>query len=176
MWRYGLPLVVLLLLVGFFWRGLYLDPGKIPSPLIGKPAPAFSLPSLEYPARSVSLTDLRGQVVLVNVWGTWCVECIREHPVLLAFAKNTDVPVYGLNSNDQRDAALAWLAERGNPYVINAFDASGKVSIDWGVYGAPETFVLDKAAIIRYKHIGPLTPEVLYGEIMPLVKQLRAAP
>lgn len=174
MWRFAIPLGILALLVAFFWRGLYLDPGELPSPFIDKPAPAFELPTLHNEEATLSHLDLRGRVVLFNVWATWCPGCHQEHSLLMEFAQAHDTPVYGLNWKDERAAALRWLQQTGNPYRVSAFDAEGRVAIDWGVYGAPETFVLDKRGIIRYKHIGPLTPEILYGVIVPLLAELKA--
>ncbi len=152
--------------------GLKLDPRKIPSPLVGKPLPAFTLTTLEDPQKTVSEADFRGQVVLFNVWASWCVACKQEHPVLLDLAGRKLAPIVGLNYKDQRDAALAVLKADGNPYDVNLVDADGRVGIDWGVYGVPETFVVDKQGIIRHKHIGPITPEVIEQELLPLIREL----
>ncbi|HEY8521742.1 MAG TPA: DsbE family thiol:disulfide interchange protein, partial [Gammaproteobacteria bacterium] len=143
MWRYAIPLVILAVLGVFFVRGLDLNPGYIPSPLIGKPAPEFSLPSLTDPAATVSTEDLKGKVSLLNVWATWCIECRHEHGFLVELA-NKGMPIYGLNWNDDRDAALAWLATLGNPYVASAYDSEGTAAVDWGVYAAPETFLIGR--------------------------------
>lgn len=174
MWRYLIPVGVLAALIVALWLGLYRDPRLVPSPLIDKPAPAFSLPGLFRPQQTLTENIFQGQVSLLNVWGTWCVGCRIEHDVWLAFANNSDVPVIGLNWRDQRATAIAWLKEGGNPYDAILFDPNSKVTIDYGVYGAPETFLIDVKGIIRYKHIGPMTPDVLYGEIVPLIKKLQA--
>jgi cytochrome c biogenesis protein CcmG/thiol:disulfide interchange protein DsbE len=173
--RFILPLLVFVVLLMFLWIGLSLNPREVPSPLIGKPAPAFQLARLDDPARAVSEKDLRGQVWLLNVWASWCVACMEEHPVLVQFSKTGAVPVYGLNYKDQPEAAQAWLAKNGNPYTTSIVDRDGKVGIDYGVYGVPETFLIDKAGVIRYKRIGPVTPKVLNDQIMPLVKRLQAS-
>ncbi|WP_295644412.1 DsbE family thiol:disulfide interchange protein [uncultured Methylibium sp.] len=171
--RYLLPLAVFLLLVGFLAKGLKLDPRQVPSPLIDKPAPAFSLPLLSAPDRMLSDQDLRGQVWLLNVWASWCVACRQEHPLLVDLARSGSVPIYGLNYKDKRDDALAWLKQHGDPYKLSLADTAGLVGIDFGVYGVPETFVIDQAGVIRLKHIGPVTPAALTGSILPLVDKLR---
>jgi cytochrome c biogenesis protein CcmG/thiol:disulfide interchange protein DsbE len=171
--RYLVPASLFVVLVGFLAVGLYLDPSRVPSPLIGKPAPAFTLPLLRNSARILSNQDLTGEVSLVNVWASWCGGCYQEHPVLIALAQSGQVPIYGLNYKDQRAKATEWLEQYGDPYAAVAFDGKGRVAIDWGVYGAPETFVIDKRGIIRYKHIGPLTAQVLRDTILPLVKRLQ---
>jgi cytochrome c biogenesis protein CcmG/thiol:disulfide interchange protein DsbE len=173
MLRYLLPAAAFVVLVVFLGIGLKLDPSLVPSPLIDKPAPAFTLPQLKDPGLSFSHRDLQGEVSLVNVWATWCGACYQEHPVLVDLAGSKQVPIYGLNLKDQRAAAIKWLETYGNPYTAIAFDKQGRVAIDWGVYGAPETFVVDAKGVIRYKHIGPLTAEVLQKTILPLVSRLR---
>ena len=172
--RYLLPLAVFIVLLGFLAVGLSLKPREIPSPLVDKPAPAFSLPLLAAPEQQLSLQDLRGKVWLLNVWASWCVACRIEHPLLVELSGTGSVPIYGLNYKDKRDDAVAWLAKFGNPYVASLSDSDGLVGIDYGVYGVPETFVIDKHGVIRMKHIGPVTPEVLRDEILPLVKKLGA--
>lgn len=172
--RYLAPLAIFLALTVLLYRGLGIDPRRVPSPLIGEAVPAFSLETLKDPSATFSEADLKGQVSLLNVWATWCGACRAEHPVLVQLAESGAVPIYGLNYKDQRSEALRWLQQLGDPYIANAFDADGRVGIDWGVYGAPETFVIDKQGTIRHKHIGPLTQEVLLQEILPLVDQLRA--
>lgn len=174
--RYLLPLAVFLVLVIFLGIGLTLDPKEVPSPFIGKPAPAFALPQVADPAKTLSPVDLKGQVYLLNVWASWCVSCREEHPVLLELAKRQTVPIYGLNYKDEREDALAWLDRFGNPYAASAFDADGRVGIDWGVYGVPETFVVDKAGIIRHKQTGPLTREIVEQKLLPLIRQLQGSP
>jgi cytochrome c biogenesis protein CcmG/thiol:disulfide interchange protein DsbE len=145
----------------------------VPSPLIGKAAPPFQLAQLHESAKTISEKDLRGQVWVLNVWASWCVSCREEHPLLVEFAKRKLVPLYGLNYKDGRAEALRWLAERGNPYVMSIVDADGRTGIDYGVYGVPETYVIDKAGVIRMKHIGPVTPTVLETKLLPLVKELQ---
>jgi cytochrome c biogenesis protein CcmG/thiol:disulfide interchange protein DsbE len=173
--KYLAPLAIFIVLMAFLYRGLSIDPKLVPSPLIGKPMPAFTLSRLSDPASTISDSELKGDVSLFNVWATWCVSCRAEHEVLVALAKSGKVKIYGLNYKDQRDAARRWLQQLGNPYVANAFDEDGRVGIDWGVYGAPETFVIDREGIIRHKHIGPLTVDVINSEILPLVDQLRSS-
>lgn len=172
--KFLIPLALFLVLVLFLARGLKLDPREVPSPLVGKPAPAFSLALLDDPARRVSREDMLGKVWLLNVWASWCVACRVEHPLLVELAGSGAVPIYGLNYKDKRDDALAWLGKHGNPYVASLSDTQGLVGIDFGVYGVPETFVIDKSGTIRLKHIGPVTPEVLRDTILPLVKKLNA--
>ena len=170
--RYLLPLLVFVVLLGFLAAGLSLKPREVPSPLVDKPAPAFSLPVLATPDKQLSLQDMRGKVWLLNVWASWCVACRIEHPLLVELAGTGAVPIVGLNYKDKRDDALGWLAKFGNPYVTSLSDTEGLVGIDYGVYGVPETFVIDKGGMIRMKHIGPVTPEVLRDDILPLVKRL----
>jgi cytochrome c biogenesis protein CcmG, thiol:disulfide interchange protein DsbE len=172
--RFLLPFGIFLMLVVFLAVGLTLKPSEVPSPLIGKPAPAFELPRLQDPDRTLSPNDLRGKVWILNVWASWCVSCRDEHPLLVNLAKSGVVPIYGLNYKDRRDDALAWLARFGNPYAASVSDAEGKVGIDYGVYGVPETYIVDDKGMIRHKHIGPITPEVLEAKILPLVKELNA--
>ncbi|MEW6707855.1 MAG: DsbE family thiol:disulfide interchange protein [Pseudomonadota bacterium] len=171
--KFLLPLGVFIVLVGFLAAGLQRDPREVPSPLIGKPAPAFALPQLHDAARTLRRDDLRGQVWMLNVWASWCGACRDEHPLLMAFAQRKLLPVYGLNYKDTRPEGQAWLARWGDPYDASLFDADGRVGIDFGVYGVPETFIIDQQGVVRFKHIGPLTPEVIEQRIVPLVKQLR---
>jgi cytochrome c biogenesis protein CcmG/thiol:disulfide interchange protein DsbE len=170
--RFLLPLVLFLVLVGFLAVGLHRDPKEVPSPLIGKPAPAFTLPTLHDPDQRIRNPDLLGKVWMLNVWASWCGACREEHPVLMAFARRNLVPIYGLDYKDERSAGLAWLQAGGNPYVASLFDQDGRVGIDFGVYGVPETFIIDQGGVIRYKHIGPLTPDVLSKEVEPLLRRL----
>lgn len=174
MWRYLLPLGVLAGLVAIFWHGLHVDPSRVPSPLINKPVPQFSLPALRQPDVTFSDKTFHGKVSLLNVWATWCFECEAEHPTLVQFAAQHDVPLYGLDYRDDRIKALAWLKKAGDPYAMVAFDGHGDVGINWGVYGAPETFLIDAHGIIRHKYIGPLTPELIKNDLMPRVARLRA--
>jgi cytochrome c biogenesis protein CcmG/thiol:disulfide interchange protein DsbE len=172
--RYLVPLAIFAVLVAFLYRGLSLDPKLVPSPLVGKPMPAFTLTRLDNPAATISDADLKGKVSLLNVWATWCVSCRREHETLVELAKTGQVDIYGLNYKDNRRDARRWLSQLGNPYIANAFDSDGRVGIDWGVYGAPETFVIDRNGIIRHKHIGPLTIQIINEEILPLVAKLKS--
>ena len=172
--RFLVPLGLFLVLAGFLAFGLRLDPREVPSPLIGKPAPAFAAPALARPEAVIKRDELLGKVWVLNVWASWCAACRDEHPLLVAFAKRGLVPIYGLNYKDQRPAGLAWLQSMGDPYTDSVFDADGRIGIDYGVYGVPETFVIDRLGTIRLKHIGPLTPEVLRDTIEPLLKKLSA--
>jgi cytochrome c biogenesis protein CcmG/thiol:disulfide interchange protein DsbE len=171
--RYVLPAVVFAILVGFFWVGLKLNPSEVPSPLIGKPAPAFELPELTDTSAVVSNETLKGRPALLNVWATWCAGCRVEHDLLLQIARQGDVPVYGLNYRDERNLALNWLEQLGNPYTAVAYDPDGTVSIDWGVYGAPETFLIDPDGIVVYKHIAPLTVKDWNEEFLPRIRAMR---
>lgn len=175
MWRYLLPAGLFAVMAVFLWIGLYNPPNVIPSPLIGKPAPAFSLPSLDDPARQVSTADFRGQPYLLNVWATWCVECRNEHETLLAVARTGAVPIVGLDWKDEREPALAWLQQLGNPYQAVAFDQEGRVAIDWGVYGAPETFLVSSAGKVIYKQVGAMTGEAWEKEFLPRIQADRSA-
>lgn len=169
-----IPLLAFAVLVFFLARGLTKDPKYVPSPLIGKPAPTFDLPQLHDPKASFSPEDLKGRVWVMNVWASWCVSCREEHPVLIDFSRtHTNVPLIGLDYKDQRADALNWLKQHGNPYVLSVFDANGRVGIDYGVYGVPETYVIDQAGVIRYKHVGPLTPDVVTTVIDPVIKGLQ---
>jgi cytochrome c biogenesis protein CcmG/thiol:disulfide interchange protein DsbE len=169
-----LPLAGFAVLVVFLGLGLGHDPREVPSPLIGKPAPAFTLARVDDPGQSVSSEDLRGRVWLLNVWASWCVACREEHALLLEFSKKALVPIYGLDYKDERLAGLRWLGQFGNPYAVTLSDPEGKVGIDFGVYGVPETFLIDKNGTIRYKQIGPITPEVLDKTLLPLIRKLNA--
>jgi cytochrome c biogenesis protein CcmG/thiol:disulfide interchange protein DsbE len=173
--RYLIPLVLFVVLVAFLAIGLGLNPREVPSPLIGKPAPAFQLAQLHQPERSFAHKEMLGKVWLLNVWASWCVSCREEHPVLMDLARSNVVPIYGLNYKDKHGEALAWLKQFGDPYTLSISDNDGRVGIDYGVYGVPETFVIDKAGVIRYKQIGPVTPQALKDKILPLVRQLQQA-
>ena len=170
-----LPLIIFLMLVAFLGIGLTLNPREVPSPLINKAVPQFKLPVLGTPDKLMGTQDLLGTVWMLNVWASWCVACRIEHPVLVELAKTNQVPIYGLNYKDKSLAAIAWLGNFGNPYTISLVDGDGLVGIDLGVYGVPETFVIDKQGVIRLKHIGPVTPEALKDTILPLVKKLSAS-
>ena len=169
-----IPLGAFLALAIVLAVGLKRDPREVPSPLIDKPAPKFALARLDDAAKTVRLEDLKGKVFILNVWASWCVACREEHPVLVDFAKKRVVPVYGLNYKDTRPDANAWLARFGNPYDASFFDEDGRVGLDFGVYGVPETFIVDGNGVIRMKHIGPITPEVLANKIEPLLRKLDA--
>ena len=171
MWRYAIPIVVVAILGGFLYRGLFLNPGYIPSPLVGQPAPEFSLPGLEDPERQVGSDDFAGQVALLNVWATWCVGCRQEHAYLLELSRTSGIPIYGLNWKDDRNAALGWLSTLGNPYVATAYDPLGDVAIDWGVYGAPETFLIGRDGTVLHKHIAPLTREIWQRDFLPKIAE-----
>jgi cytochrome c biogenesis protein CcmG, thiol:disulfide interchange protein DsbE len=174
--RFLLPLVAFLVLVWFLMKGLDLHPHEVPSPLIDKPAPAFSLPRLDQPAKKFSPAEMKGKVWLFNVWASWCESCKDEHPVLLDLAQQNQVPIYGLDYKDKPADAQAWLNEAGNPYKLVAQDADGRVGINYGVYGVPETYIIDKLGIIRYKQIGPITMQNLKSIILPMVHKLEQQP
>jgi len=190
--RFLWPLVGFVVLVVLLAVGLNLNPRDVPSPLLGKPAPAFSLPQLAAPEQTFSPQDMLGQVWLLNVWASWCVSCRQEHPLLVELAKRQTVPLIGLNYKEVRgdggidsdkltagaerqmviERAAGWLTKHGNPYTLSALDIDGRVGIDYGVYGVPETYVIDRTGVIRMKHTGPLTPDVYSGKILPLIAEL----
>lgn len=172
MLRYLIPLGIFLVIVVFLASGLGRDPHEVPSVLINKPAPVFKLPQLNDPAKTFSTEDMRGKVWILNVWASWCIECRNEHPLLIEYAKTGVVPIYGFNYKDKREDALAWIEEFGDPYVLSAADVDGRVAIDYGVYGAPETYVIDQGGTIRMKHIGPVTEDVWSSKVLPLVQEL----
>ena len=171
--RWSIPLAIFAVLVAFLWVGLGRDPREVPSPLIGKPAPEFRLAKLHAPTETLSTGDLRGKVWLLNVWASWCVSCRIEHPLLVQLAKANAVPVYGLEYKDDPEEGRRWLAQNGDPYTASIVDRDGRVGIDYGVYGVPETFLIDKSGVVRYKQIGPITPEALQQKILPLVRELQ---
>ena len=171
--KFLIPLLLFIILVIFLAIGLNRDPHEVPSPLINKPAPAFDIAQLEQPNKNFSPASMKGQVWILNVWASWCVACREEHPVLVELANSQIAPVIGLDYKDKREQALAMLATQGNPYTLSAFDANGRVGIDYGVYGVPETYIIDKAGIIRFKHIGPINPQLLNQKIYPLVSELK---
>ncbi len=172
--RLLIPLVVFVTIAGFLFAGLWRDPRQIPSPLIDKPAPQFSLARLHDPATVLGTNDMKGQVWLLNVWASWCVSCREEHPLLVELARTKLVPIIGLDYKDQPGLGKQWLAQNGDPYSTSVMDHDGRVGIDYGVYGVPETFVIDKGGTIRYKQIGPITVEALEKKIIPLVRELQA--
>ena len=171
--RFLIPLGIFFVVVIFLGVGLTLKPREVPSPLIGKPAPAFSLPHLQDPGKMFSPNDLKGQVWLLNVWASWCGGCRDEHPLLVQLAESGDVPLYGVDYKDRRHEALGWLEQWGNPYLVTVMDVSGRVGIDYGVYGVPETYLIDKDGIIRFKQIGILDHETWQKTLRPLVKELQ---
>jgi cytochrome c biogenesis protein CcmG/thiol:disulfide interchange protein DsbE len=158
--------------VGLLAFGLRLDPREVPSPLIGRPAPAFELPLLQQPDKSFSQKDMLGTVWVMNVWASWCPPCLVEHPVVSELARSGIAPVVGLNYKDAREDALPWLKRNGDPFQVTVYDAAGRIAIDYGVYGVPETYVIDRNGIIRYKHIGPLTPQITQKKLRPLIEEL----
>lgn len=169
--RLLLPLGIFLVIAVFLGIGLTLDSDRVPSPLIGKPVPGFSLPAVNEPGRTVEPDDFRGQTWLLNVWATWCVSCRVEHEVLIEAARTHGATIVGLDYKDERPAAIRWLRERGDPYVVSAYDPEGRTGLDLGVYGVPETYVIDADGIIRYKHIGPVSHQQLQETILPLLAQ-----
>ena len=175
MLRYVALIVAFLLLVGVFFVGLQQDPSELPSTYIGKPAPEFDLPSLTDSGERVNNARLSGEVALINVWATWCVGCREEHAFLMELASSQTVPIYGINWRDNRNDALRWLSQFGDPYVDSGFDADGRAGIDWGVYGAPETFLIAPDGTVMYKHLGPLTPAIWQEQFMPRIAAARSA-
>ena len=171
-WRYLLPLGLFIVLVVFLSIGLKLNPREVPSPLINKAAPTFSLPQLFKVEEKFSPADLKGKVWLLNVWASWCVSCRAEHPVLNELSKTGEVIIVGLNYKDENTSAMAWLKRFGDPYKTSVIDSDGRIGIDWGVYGVPETFVIDKKGLIRLKHTGPVNRQDVEQTILPLVRQL----
>ncbi|MBU3631204.1 DsbE family thiol:disulfide interchange protein [Polynucleobacter sp. AP-Melu-500A-A1] len=171
--KFLIPLLLFIILVVFLAIGLNRDPHEVPSPLINKPAPAFDIAQLEQSNKNFSPASMKGQVWILNVWASWCVACREEHPVLVELANSKIAPVIGLDYKDKREQALAMLATQGNPYTLSAFDANGRVGIDYGVYGVPETYIIDKVGIIRFKHIGPINSQLLNQKIYPLVSELK---
>ena len=170
-------LIPLLIFVGtlvVLVAGLDKDPRLVPSPLINRPAPAFFLPDLLDPDTMIGAESIRNQVALINVWASWCGGCRREHKLLVNLARTGEVPILGLDYKDDRGDALQWLEALGNPYITVAYDKDGRTGIDYGVYGVPETYVVDQNGVIRYKHTGPLTDAVLEQYIIPLIKTLKA--
>jgi cytochrome c biogenesis protein CcmG, thiol:disulfide interchange protein DsbE len=170
MLKYLLPVGLFAVLAGFMFFGLGRDKQTLPSPLIGKSAPVFELPRLDDPAKTFSNSEFAGKPYVLNVWGTWCVGCRQEHGALLEIARRGEVPIVGLNWNDDRGQALQWLQQLGDPYAVSAFDGEGRVAIDWGVYGAPETFLIDANGKVIHKHIAPITVQVWEQDFLPLLK------
>ena len=172
MLKYLIPLALFLVLVVFLAIGLTRNPQELPSALIDKPAPTFRLPQLKQPDKTFSAEDMRGKVWMLNVWASWCVACRDEHPFLFEYQKSGVVPIYGLNYKDRPEDALGWLGELGDPYLLSAVDLDGRVAIDYGVYGAPESYIIDKNGTIRLKHVGPVMPDVWEKKILPMVQEL----
>lgn len=168
-----LPLFIVVGLGSFLWKGLYLNPKALPSALIDKPVPPFELPWLEKPGQTLTQEALKGKVSLLNVWATWCPSCRTEHPFLMELAHRRKIPIYGVDYKDETTAANRWLSELGNPYVANIIDEKGSLGLDLGVYGAPETFIVDKKGIVRYRHAGPLTDAIWKRDLLPLFEGLR---
>jgi cytochrome c biogenesis protein CcmG/thiol:disulfide interchange protein DsbE len=167
------PLVIFAILVVFLAMGLTRNPSEVPSPLIGKPAPDFSAPLLQTPEQRFTNKEMLGKVWLLNTWASWCVACRQEHPILMAFAKTQTLPIVGLNYKDKNEDGLKWLSRFGNPYDLSVTDQDGRIGINFGVYGVPETFLIDKAGIIRYKQIGPVTEDALKDTILPMIRELQ---
>lgn len=167
--RYVAPLILVAVMIPVFVIGLNRDPTQIPSPFLMKPAPEFELPRLDDPDRRVGSADYQGRLALVNVWATWCAGCRQEHGYLVKLASEIDIPIFGLNWRDRRDEALGWLQRLGDPYVASAYDEDGRVGIDWGVYGAPETFLISPDGIVLYKQLGPLSEEIWRREFEPRI-------
>ena len=170
--RYLLPLAAFLVMAGFLAFGLKLDPHEVPSPLIDKPAPAFRAALLSSPDKALTRDELVGKAFILNVWASWCAPCRDEHPLWVDYARRSPVPIYGLNYKDTAQAGQAWLRQLGNPYAESLTDPDGRIGIDYGVYGVPETFVIDRAGIVRMKHVGPITPQVLREKIEPMLRRL----
>lgn len=175
MWRFIVPVGLFAALIAVFYMGLGRDKETIPSPLIGKPAPVFELPRVEDPAKTVGSAEFAGRPYLLNVWATWCVGCRQEHDVLLQIARRGEIPILGLNWKDERGLAQQWLQQLGNPYVANAFDDEGRVAIDWGVYGAPETFLVDANGVIIHKLVGPMSIQIWEQQFVPLIRKASGA-
>ena len=173
--RRFVPLALFGATAAFLGVGLRLDPRELPSPLIGKTAPAFALPLLHQPDKVCSQSELLGTVWVLNVWASWCVSCREEHAALTALARSSAAPVVGLNYKDEREQALAWLGRFGDPYALSLQDREGRLGMDYGVYGVPETFVIDRKGVVRYKRVGILTTESVRERLLPLVKELQRA-
>ncbi len=168
-----IPLAIFVVLIAFLALGLKLNPREVPSPLIGKTAPVFSAPRLHAPDKTMTNVDMLGKVWMLNVWASWCAACRVEHPVLMAFSKTNTLPIIGLDYKDKVADGMKWLAQHGDPYEASVTDPDGRIGINFGVYGVPETFIIDKAGIIRHKHIGPVTEAALQDTILPLIRRLQ---
>ena len=170
--RYLIPLALFIVLLGFFLVGLGKDPNLLPSALLDKPAPAFTLSNLHSPEKSLSTIDMKGKVWVLNVWASWCAACRTEHPLFMDIAREGGVNLYGLNYKDKREDAMTWLRQLGNPYAASLSDLSGDVGIDYGVYGVPETFIIDAQGIVRMKHVGPVSRADWRDKLLPMIKRL----
>lgn len=168
-----LPLGVFLLLALLLQAGLRLDPREIPSPLVGKPVPPFRLSLLGQTGRTFSPENAKGEAWLLNVWASWCSACLQEHPLLMELAESGELAIYGLGYKDRAEDARRWLERHGDPYTLALLDPDGRAGIDLGVYGVPESYLIDPDGVIRHKHIGPLTPEVVDETILPIVREMR---
>lgn len=171
--RFLWPLAIFLVIATFLALGLGLNPREVPSPLVGKRAPDFSLPVLQDPEKRFAPTEMRGKVWILNVWASWCAPCLEEHPVLVALGEKKVVPIVGLNYKDKGEDAKTWLKRHGDPFLTTVADLQGRIAIDYGVYGVPETYVIDREGVIRYKRVGPLTPAILENKVLPLIKSLQ---
>lgn len=174
-WRYFLPLAIFFGLLAFLYRGLSLNPRDLPSVLINKPVPDFTLPQLAHPEKTLSAAEMKGKVWLLNVWGSWCISCRYEHPFLNELSKQGVVEIVGLSWKDRPEDASAWLKKYGDPYTLSVSDIDGRTAINFGVYGAPETYVIDKAGTIRYKYTGPIDQDVLREKLLPVITELKKA-
>jgi cytochrome c biogenesis protein CcmG, thiol:disulfide interchange protein DsbE len=175
MTRYLLPIAFFAVLIPVFVIGLGKDPTELPSTFLGKSAPELELPLLHDSVQTLSNETFAGQLVLVNFWATWCIGCRQEHGFLMQLAANDVIPIYGVNWRDDRQSALGWLNELGDPYVMSGFDGGNHAGIDWGVYAAPETFLIDASGVVVYKHLGPLSPNVWQREFLPRLSTLNGA-
>jgi len=173
--KHLIPLAIFLVIAIFLGIGLTRDPRKLPSTFIDKPAPVFRVAQVHAADKTFSPEDMKGQVWMLNVWASWCTACRVEHPLLVEISRSKVVPLVGLDYKDKREDALKFLEQQGNPYMLSAYDLDGRIGIDFGVYGVPETFIIDKQGVIRHKQIGPITPESLQNEILPLIAKLKAA-
>jgi cytochrome c biogenesis protein CcmG/thiol:disulfide interchange protein DsbE len=171
-WKFFIPAFAFLALAIVLWRGLYLDPQELPSMLIDKPMPAFELTTVE--GQQVSNADLPGEMFLLNVWGSYCLPCLVEHPTFMRLAEEGEIPVVGVNYRDRQDLALNWLDDNGDPFAFSILDESGRFGIDLGVYGAPETYLVDGDGVIRYRHVSVLDETVWQEEFLPAIEELRA--
>jgi len=174
--RFLIPAFTFIVLMGFLFVGLYKDPSLVPSPLIGKPVPTFAASTLKDPEKIITNKDLQGEYALVNVWATWCAACKQEHAALMYLAEQLQVPIYGLNYKDDRGSAIDWLNRYGDPYIANIFDENGRIGIDFGVYGAPETFLIDADGIIHHKLVGVMTPAIWEAQFLPKINQIISSP